>query len=56
VWFVVRAQGLLTSFEKIKFLVLKKYCHKAFNDFTKRIFCGFIKEILSLLGYFATVQ
>jgi hypothetical protein len=47
VWFVVRAQSLLTSFEKRKFPVLEKYCDKAFTDFTKRILCGFIKEILS---------
>jgi len=52
-WFVVRTQGLLTSFEKMTFPVVEKYCDKPFIDFTKRILSGFIKEILSLLGFFA---
>jgi len=57
VWFVVTAQGLLTSLEKKRtFSVLEKYCDKPFNDFTKRILCGLIKEILSLFGFFAIVK
>jgi len=57
VWFVVRAQGLLTSFKKKRtFPVLEKYCDKPFTYFTKGILYGLIKEILSLFGFFAIVK